>query len=179
MLLRRECRRILIVALAAASVAPAGARAATLRVAFDGGLVAALSDEAEIFVEAEPLPGEGLLAFSRRLTGGNEAAPTIAAANGDPRRLTAGVRYRVPYELLAPDLKLGAVVALFPRDEPRAEGWLHQVPAGGPAHSLWSVGVWLTGSGRTFTASTSLSYLYLTYALMKSVLKTSPRSRNS
>ncbi|HEX9734115.1 MAG TPA: N-acetylmuramoyl-L-alanine amidase [Thermoanaerobaculia bacterium] len=152
MLLSRECRRIVVVALVAASMAAAGAGAATLRAALDDGLVASLTDEVEIFVEGEPLPGEGLLAFSRRLTGGNEAAAAIAAANGGSRHLKAGVRYRVPYELLSPELKLRAIRALFPRDGPRAEGWSHQVPAGGPAHSLWRLAVWFTGGGRAFGA---------------------------
>lgn len=144
--------RILIAALAVAGATPAPAPASTLRVALDGGLVAALSDEMEIFVEAEPLPGEGLLAFSRRLTGTNDAAPAISAANGDPRRLKAGVRYRVPYELLLADLKLRTVKALFPHDEPRPDGWLHQVPAAGSVHGLWRISLWFTGSGRNFRA---------------------------
>ena len=126
------------------------ADATTRRVALDDGVVAALTDDLEIFLEAPPRRGEGLFAFSRRLTGSSTSADQIAETNGRPRRLLSGVRYRVPYELLTNDWKLRLVRALFPDGAPRPEGWYHAVPEDGPAHNLWRIALWLTGEGQSF-----------------------------
>ena len=126
------------------------AAAATRRVALASGMVAALDDDQEIFLEAPPLQGEGLLAFSRRLTGDTKAVRTISQHNRNARRLIAGVRYRVPYELLQGALQLKVIRALFTADLARPDGWLHVVPATDDPHSLWRIGVWFTGRGQSF-----------------------------
>jgi len=53
-----------------------------------------------------------------------DAAPAISELAGKPRRLLAGVRYRVPFDLLLPELQLQVIRALFPDDVARADGWL-------------------------------------------------------
>lgn len=128
------------------------ASASTRRVEVGEGEVAAISDEHELWLEAAPLAGEGLLAFSRRLAGDEDAAEEIARVNGNPKRLLAGVRYRVPWTLLAPTARLRVLGALFPEDRPTAEGWEHvvSVPGEGPAESLWHVARWFTGEGNRF-----------------------------
>jgi N-acetylmuramoyl-L-alanine amidase len=136
-----------------AAGAPAPARA-TLRAALDDGLVAALGDDQRLVLEARPEPREGLLAFSRRLCGDDAAAPAIAAANGGVEVLRAGVRYRVPYELLRPELQRRAVLALFGDDRPAADGWVHTARGGGPLgrESLWHLAEWFTGDGESYRA---------------------------
>lgn len=129
-----------------------GASAATLRKAIGDGMVATLTEEGAIYLETAPLQGEGLLAFTRRLTGDDKLTRRISEENGSPRRLLAGVRYRVPYALLLGEYKLRVMRGLFPNDEPRREGWYHVAPAGGRGQSLWQVAEHFTGDGRHFKA---------------------------
>lgn len=124
--------------------------AATLRVAVGEEMVAALTDQQEIFLEVRPLEGEGIWAFSRRLTGDVEAVEAITEANGNPRRLEAGVRYKVPYAHLTDNLKIRAVRGLFPRDTPQFDGWRHVHPADAPPLTLWKLAELFTGKGENF-----------------------------
>ncbi len=139
-------RRLAAAALLAAGIAilaPVPAQGATQRARLPGGEQAALVDAREIFLEAAPLRSEGLLAFSRRLTGGTEAAAEIARLNRNPKRLLAGVRYRVPYARLAPEWKLATVRALFPDDRATEDGWLHR----SRGEELERIAEWFTGDG--------------------------------
>src|SRR5678815_1826234 len=99
--------------------------AATERARIGSGDFAALVDQEQLLLEALPLPGEGLTAFCRRLTGTAANAPQIAALNGRPRRLQAGRRYRLPYDRLAADRQFAVIMALFPRDRVEGDFWLH------------------------------------------------------
>jgi N-acetylmuramoyl-L-alanine amidase len=135
-------RRVRILLVAAAALATAHALpAATERSTLSSGDRAALVDRRDLFLEARPLAGEGLFAFCRRLTGASSGCAEIARLNRSPRRLLAGVRYRVPYPLLANDLKLAVLRALFPRDLATPEGWVHRTRG----ESLDRVALWLTG----------------------------------
>ncbi len=127
-----------------------GASAVTRRVSLGGGMVAALTGDQKIFLEAPPQKGEGFITFSRRLTGTSTNWKTIRAANGNPRRLLTGVRYKVPFTLLLAELKLRVVGRLFPGDEAQPGGWLHRVPKGDPGHELWHLSTWFTGAGQSF-----------------------------
>lgn len=129
----------------------APAAAATLRVAVGEDMVAALTGQQEIFLEVRPLEGEGIWAFSRRLTGDVEAVEAITEANGNPRRLEAGVRYKVPYAHLIDDYKIRAVRGLFPQDTPQFDGWRHVHPADAPPLTLWKLSELFTGKGENFT----------------------------
>jgi N-acetylmuramoyl-L-alanine amidase len=126
----------------------------TLRVALEPGLVAGLGPGHELFVEALPEKGEGLLAFSRRLTGGEAAAAAIAEANGGDRELRAGVRYRVPFRQLRGELQLRAARAVFADDRAEPGGWRHTVRRRGglEREGLWQVALWFTGRGENFRA---------------------------
>ncbi|HSM13701.1 MAG TPA: hypothetical protein VLA66_06505, partial [Thermoanaerobaculia bacterium] len=128
--------------LLAALLAGTPLAAATQRATVGSGDRAALVDNREIYLEARPLAGEGLLAFCRRLTGSTESCREIAKLNRNPRRLLAGVRYRVPYGLLATDLQLAAVRALFPHDRALPEGWMHRTRG----EDLGRVAEWFSGS---------------------------------
>lgn len=138
-------------ALLALAAAALPAAAATRRVAIDHGKVAAISDEPALYLEAVPEAGEGIIAFARRLTGDADAAERIARANGGSERLLAGVRYRVPYELLTESGQLAVIRALFPADQATEAGWQHVVAAAGPRYELWQLAVWLTGRGESST----------------------------
>ncbi len=116
--------------------------ALTERAKLPGGEAAALVDRSELYLEALPLPGEGLQALCRRLTGSTDGCVRVAQINGKPRRLLAGVRYRIPYDLLAADRKLAVVRALFPRDQAEPAGWRHR-SRGEP---LAKSALWFTGS---------------------------------
>lgn len=130
-----------VVALAALFVA-VEARAATERATLSATERAALVDRSDLYLEAMPLSGEGLYAFSRRLTGDTAAVAAISKLNRNPRKLLSGVRYRVPYEHLTADRRLAVIRALFPRDRTTAEAWIHR----SRGESLERVALWLTGS---------------------------------
>ena len=88
---------------------------AASRATVSDGLIASLAG-GELVLEATPLRAEGLLAFARRLCGSDEMAPRISAANNGARKLLMGVRYRVPFELLRPELQMQVVRALDEAD---------------------------------------------------------------
>ena len=151
-------RHAVSIALAAALALPLAAAAAPaagpLRAPLEDGVTAVLGDDHTIRLEASPRRGEGLLAFTRRLCGDPARAPLVAKANGGGEELQVGVRYRVPFELLAPDVQLKAVQRLFARDAAEADGWRHIVRGVGPLkrESLWHLARWFTGNGENFRA---------------------------
>ena len=122
----------------------------TIRRNLGEGQVAALVDGKHLHLEAPPLRGEGLLAFTRRLTGTDEAARAVSQANRRPRRLLSGVRYRVPYEYLTPDLQLKVIGAMFPEPQRRSDAWSVKIPGSFRDLSLWTLSEWLTGTGTHF-----------------------------
>jgi N-acetylmuramoyl-L-alanine amidase len=134
--------RLVAALFVAGGLAAGPTNAATERARVGSGDFAALVDDRQLMLEAQPLPGEGLTAFCRRFTGTTATCPQIAALNGGPRRLLAGKRYRVPYERLAADRQLAVVMALYPRDRVEGDSWLHL----SRGESLREVAVWLTGS---------------------------------
>ncbi len=140
-----------LIFLIAVAVMPLGA--STTRVDLGGGAVAALDDQRQIFLEALPEKGEGLNSFSRRLCADAAAAEVVASANDGVRQLLAGVRYRVPFSSLRPEMQLRVVRGLFPQDRGSAEGWRHRVvPISGGSPTLWHVARWFTGAGENFVA---------------------------
>lgn len=129
------------------------AEAATRRVQIGDGMAVTLNSHHEVILEALPLRHEGLIAFANRLCGRTRGAvKKVSAANRGVRRLRAGVRYRVPFELLLPEYQLRALTALFEADSLQAEGWLHVVgkPEGRRSESLWQIAEWFTGSGLSY-----------------------------
>lgn len=148
---RRPPVAVLFAVLAALHLATA-AGAETLRVKLDGGLVATLDSAGEIYLEAYPQRGEGLYAFTRRLTGDTSAHQVVSAINGKPWRLISGVRYKVPHRLLRDTYKLSVLKALFPSDRPLPSGWEHRVASHVSDPSLWRIAEWFTGNGRNFAA---------------------------
>jgi N-acetylmuramoyl-L-alanine amidase len=140
------------------AAAPAASHTApiprTVRVPVEEGVVATLSEERGILVEAIPRRGEGLAAFARRLCGDVRLAPQVAEANGGGASLLAGVRYAVPFRLLSQEWQLKAVKALFAEDRGQADGWRHQVRGVGPLQreGLWHLAEWFTGTGENFRA---------------------------
>jgi N-acetylmuramoyl-L-alanine amidase len=130
----------------------------SLRVPLGDGLVAALTEKDGIYLEAVPRRGEGLFAFTRRLCGDERLAPQVLEANGASGVrggvLQAGMRYRIPFELLSNDWHLKLVQALFPGDQGQADGWRHEARgvAALERESLWQLSLWFTGTGENFRA---------------------------
>lgn len=126
--------------------------AVSRRVPLEGGQVATVTGNRDLLLEAEPEQGEGLMRFSARFTGTPQHASDIAEANDGVKQLIAGVRYRIPFDLLLPEYQVAVVEALFPEDRGVSAGWKHvvrQVPAAG-GESLWDIAAWFTGDGRNF-----------------------------
>ncbi len=138
----------------AATSTPNIAKAGPIRVALEDGVVATLTEDRGILVEAIPKRGEGLTLFARRLCGDSRLAPQVSEANGGETNLLAGIRYAVPFTILSRDLQLKAAKALFAEDKGIAEGWRHTVRGQGvmQRESLWRVAEWFTGSGENFRA---------------------------
>jgi len=126
----------------------------TIRVPLEDGLVATLTEERGIIVEAVPRRGEGLAAFAQRLCGDSRLAPQVAETNGGAQTLLGGVRYTVPFSLLSQAMQLKTVKALFAEDHGQADGWRHQVRGVGPLQreNLWRLAEWFTGTGENFRA---------------------------
>jgi N-acetylmuramoyl-L-alanine amidase len=96
-----------------------------------------------------PRAGEGWVRLAARVTAGASDADELRAANeGLPSPLT-GIRVRVPWELLRPDLRVACARALFPRDWRAAGGWEHVIlaPWGGDGESWWELAEWFCGDG--------------------------------
>jgi hypothetical protein len=133
---------------------PAADARAVVRRDLGEGVVVVVGDDHRLWVEARPLTSEGLYAFARRLCGEREAAAAVAEANGGVEHLLAGVRYRVPFELLTPELQRRAVGVLFAEDAAAADGWRHTAGIDGAPRqeSLWYLAEWFTGSGENYRA---------------------------
>jgi N-acetylmuramoyl-L-alanine amidase len=157
---KRLCLLIFLVVLLVLGGAGA-ARAGTMREVIDAGRVAALTKERQIFLEALPQRGEGLLQFARRLCGTNEHAEAISKANDGVSSLLMGVRYRVPFAYLEADQQLEVLRALFARDYAAAGGWFHSVGEGSrfERESLWHVAEWFTGRGDNYRSIRDLNEL--------------------
>lgn len=130
------------------------AQGATVRVPMQKGMMAGLTPESDLFLEAEPLRGEGLIKFSQRLCGTSELAGEISAANGGKRRLLSGVRYRVPFDILTAELQLRVIGTFFEDDRPEAGGWRHMVKISSARapESFWNISLWFTGRGDNYRA---------------------------
>ena len=128
------------------------ARAAITRVSIGDGLRATLNESRNLYLEAQPLHGEGLYAMVRRLCARPEVATEVARENGGSKELQSGRRYRIPFALLKPELKSKVIRAVFTEDRPEASGWRHQIGPRGTAagESLWQVALWFTGAGENF-----------------------------
>ncbi len=116
------------------------AAAAVERARLTNGDRAALVDKRDLFLETVPKRGEGLITFSRRVTGSPKHTAAVGKANGNPRRLLAGVRYRVPFGLIPPERQLAVIRALYPTDKGGADGWVHRTRG----ESLEKVAEWFT-----------------------------------
>ena len=112
------------------------------------GMMAVLGVDREIYLEAVALPDEDISTFARRLCGSAAAATVISQVN-HLHSLEVGSSYRVPLELVTPQLQRDTVGALFPQDRWRAGHWEHWVQNGSRRglETLWRVARWFTGDG--------------------------------
>ena len=101
-----------------------------------------------------PVAGDGWTRLTARVTGHAENADELRAANDGLRQPLAGIRVRVPWALLRPDLRVACARALFRRDWPAAGGWQHVIlaPWGGDGESWWELAEWFCGDGSRYPA---------------------------
>ena len=101
-----------------------------------------------------PVAGDGWTRLAARVTGRTENADELRAANDGLRQPLAGIRVRVPWALLRPDLRVACARALFRRDWPAAGGWQHVIlaPWGGDGESWWELAEWFCGDGSRYPA---------------------------
>ncbi len=163
---RRRCSAAVVGLLVTlATVAPLAARSASggvlLRKAAGDHLVAVIARDQELYLEAKPEAGEGLLAFTRRFTGDRAAVARVAAANGGVHSLAAGIRYRIPFSVLDPIYQLKVARALFGSDRVTQKGWEHRVSrlAAVDEEGLWQIAAWFTGDGRNFSSIRDFNHL--------------------
>lgn len=125
-----------------------------LRVHLQDGSLAVLTESQELYLEASPRRGEGLISFSRRFCSSEDAISMVAAENGGSQRLQAGIRYRIPFAALDSDYQVQVVRALFEDDRAVAGGWQHRVHSanGLSRESLWHLAEWFTGQGENYPA---------------------------
>ena len=149
------CLFLLIILVSGPSAGqPSDKGSAIKRVRMSNGMIAAIDIDQQLFLEAEPLRGEGLIRFSKRLCNTSDFASAIGQANGGSRKLKTGFRYKVPFDLLASDFQLMVVKALFYEDKADPAGWMHrvQVSSAHGSESLWHVADWFTGQGQNYRA---------------------------
>ena len=122
------------------------------RVEIATGMTAVLDSEQNLYLEAQPRKGEGLLAYTSRLCGTSDVSDIVVEFNNIGRKLLAGVAYRIPFDLLVADLQLAVVRAVFEDDRAEATGWRHAVQASGEmgSESLWYISRWFTGRGENY-----------------------------
>ncbi|MGB5175266.1 MAG: N-acetylmuramoyl-L-alanine amidase [Thermoanaerobaculia bacterium] len=127
---------------------------AALRVHLQDGSVAVLTEGQDLYLEASPRRGEGLLSFARRFCSSGDAASLVAAENGGSQKLLAGIRYRIPFSTLDGNYQVQVVRGLFEDDRAVAEGWQHRVLSanGHSRESLWNLAEWFTGQGENYQA---------------------------
>lgn len=139
--LLRPLALLLLLSLGCAAALEAQVR----RAALDDRMTA-LYDAGAVYLEAYPLRSEGIYAFTRRLCGTDSHWRTVSAANRNTRSLRLGSRYRVPVEILLPELRFKVLRAVFPEDQLDSAAWHHVVESGS---SLRAISRWFTGSEAT------------------------------
>jgi N-acetylmuramoyl-L-alanine amidase len=99
-----------------------------------------------------PHAGDGWRRLAVRLTGSATNADELRAANDGIRHPLRGVRVRVPWALLRPELKVECARGLFPLDRRIEAGWEHQIlaPWGGDGESWWELADWFCGEGNHY-----------------------------
>lgn len=147
-------KRLFVAAALAAALSTTAAGAMPHSTEVEKGVVAVLSAQRDLALEAEPKRGEGLLGFTLRFSGERDRVELISRLNGDVKSLRTGKRYRIPYVALRPEWQLRVVRALFARDYPAATGWYHEIgtPETYGQPSLWHVAEWFTGRGDNYRA---------------------------
>ena len=99
-----------------------------------------------------PRSGEGWRQLAARVTGSVGQDDDLREENPGVRVPLRDVRVRVPWELLAPGLRVAVLKALFPLDRRIDEGWEHVVGAqwGGEPENWWEMAQLLCGEGSVY-----------------------------
>ncbi len=99
-----------------------------------------------------PRAGEGWGKLAARVSPAAANASELQAANDGLNGPLTGVRVRVPWELLRPELRVACARALFPLDRRVEAGWEHEIlaPWGGDGESWWELAEWFCGAGSRY-----------------------------
>jgi N-acetylmuramoyl-L-alanine amidase len=99
-----------------------------------------------------PRPGEGWGKLAARVTPAAANAAELQAANDGLAKPLTGVRVRVPWELLRPELRVACARSLFPLDRRVEAGWEHEIlaPWDGDGESWWELAQWFCGAGSRY-----------------------------
>lgn len=109
-----------------------------------------------IIVGVLPRPNEGYLLLARRLLDNPDNYRVLAAFNRN-RPVMAGVRIKVPLNLLILPLRGEALRALYPEDELTERGWAHRVES--PVETLIQLTEAYTGTKARFRQLARLNNL--------------------
>ncbi|MEE2777931.1 MAG: N-acetylmuramoyl-L-alanine amidase [Acidobacteriota bacterium] len=137
-------------ALLAVMLAVAVPVTAVQRVPIGNGQIATVTAGAHLVLEAPPFRHEGLIRFVERLCVGDDARRQVQEMNDGTSRLLYGVRYKVPFEILRPELQRTMMHTLFGHDTQSSVGWRHRVAD--ERVGLWTLARWFTGVGENFRA---------------------------
>lgn len=104
-------------------------------------------------VLALPQSGEGWQQLSRRVTGSTSRELALRRANPGMARPLRDVRVRVPWDLLAAELRVAVIRGIFRQDRRVDQGWEHVVlaPWGGEPETWWEMAHLLTGKAGGYT----------------------------
>jgi N-acetylmuramoyl-L-alanine amidase len=133
--------------------APLAAERAVVAALPDGGRVEWRRGDAPQLLVL-PVAGEGWTRLAARVTGEADNVDALRAANEGLRQPLAGIRVRVPWGLMRPELRVSCARAVFGRDWPAAGGWQHVIlaPWGGDGESWWELAEWFCGDGSRYPA---------------------------
>lgn len=101
-----------------------------------------------------PAAGEGWTKLSARLSGSPGNADELRDANDGRAQPLTGIRVKVPWQLLRPELRVACVRALFPLDKRTTSGFVHVIaaPWGADGESWWELAEWFCGDGSRYPA---------------------------
>jgi N-acetylmuramoyl-L-alanine amidase len=101
-----------------------------------------------------PVAGEGWTKLSARVTGSPGKVDELRDVNDGRAQPLTGIRVKVPWQLLRPELRVACVRALFPLDRRTTSGFVHVIaaPWGGDGESWWELAEWFCGDGSHYPA---------------------------
>lgn len=121
--------------------------ASSRRVFVNDEAVATLEGGNRIFLEVVARPRDSYVSLAVRWAGTERAWARLEEVN-DRRKVTAGLYYAIPFDVLDRRHAAQVLVALFPDDGPSESGWVHRVAEQDLGQTLESIALWFSGEAR-------------------------------